>query len=167
MKKMKWVYFVVAILSLGGCAALKEEAKKLWGSSTQALEEARNESLKASFSCPWETCFDSVVRYANVETQQVLDEKINAEKMNQPDNPADEQTVKAKNFEVFLEDRRRRIIVLMGVPGSVNTTEVGVFFTPLENATTAVEVSSLSTSAKIKAADILFSQLGKEFQVIK
>lgn len=167
MKKIKWVYFFVVILSLGGCAALKEEAKKLWGSSTQALEEARNESLKASFFCPWETCFDSVVRYANVETQHILDEKINAEKMNQPDNPTDEQTVKAKNFEVFLQDRRRRIIVLMGVPGSVNTTEVGVFFTPLENAATAVEVSSLSTSAKIKAADILFSQLGKEFQVIK
>lgn len=167
MKKIKWVYFFVVILSLGGCAALKEEAKKLWGSSTQALEEARNESLKASFFCPWETCFDSVVRYANVEKQHVLDEKINAEKMNQPDNPTDEQTVKAKNFEVFLQDRRRRIIVLMGVPGSVNTTEVGVFFTPLENAATAVEVSSLSTSAKIKAADILFSQLGKEFQVIK
>ncbi len=167
MKKIRWIYFAVAILSFGGCGILKEEAKILWGSSTQALEEARIESLKASFSCPWETCFDSVVRYANVETQHVLDEKINAEKMNQPVNPADEQTIKVKNFEVFLQDRRRRIIVLMGVPGSVNTTEVGVFFTPLENAATGVEVSSLSTSAKIKVADILFSHLGKEFHVIK
>ncbi len=167
MKKIKWVYFVVVILNFVGCTAFQDEAKLLWGSSTQALEQARDESLKAAFSCSWEECFSAVIQYANLETRGVLDEKINAEKMNQPIIPADEKTVKVKNLEVFLQDRSRKIIVLMGVPGSVNTTEVGVFFTSLENATTRVEISSLSNSAKIKAADILFSHLGKEFQIIK
>lgn len=53
----------------------------------------------------------------------------------------------------------------MGIPGSVNTTEVGVFFTPRANAGTLVEVTSLSTHAKT-AAEIVFEQLGKEFKVI-
>ncbi len=164
---MMVVFCVLALGCIAGCAAIEEDAKLLWGSSTQALEDARNESLKETFSCPAQECFLSVIKFAEVQTPQISDDKLNVSKMNQPAKASDQKTVKVKNFEVFLRDSSRNIIVLMGVPGSVNTTEVGVFFTPLENAKTAVEISSLSTSAKIKAADMIFEQLGKEFQVIK
>ncbi len=166
MKIMNLVFFIFVLFSLMGCAAFKEEAKLLWGSSTQALEEARTESLKSTFSCSWDQCFSSVIKYANSETQQLPQNVFADGVTKEPNKTSDQKTTTVKNLDVFIEDRDRKIIVVMGVPGSVNTTEVGIFFSPTPNVGTLVEISSLSSSAKAKAADIIFALLGKEFTVL-
>ena len=167
MKKIKFslLAFVVICVTTG-CAAFQEEAKLLWGSSTKTLEGVRGESVGRSFSCSWEQCFDAVINYANIQVEQLLVEDINVSTMNQPVKSTDQKTITVKNLEVFLQDRNRKVIVVMGVPGSVNTTEVGVFFTATKNAGTLVEIASLSTAAKVRVADILYTELGTHFKEI-
>jgi hypothetical protein len=59
------------------------------------------------------------------------------------------------------------MIVIMSVPGNIDTTEVGVFFVELPEGQTRVEISSLSSSAKVHAADIIFPHLTKIFSAIE
>lgn len=166
MKRMNLVFFILVLFSLAGCAAFKEEAKLLWGSSTQALEGARSESLQSTFSCSWDQCFSAVIKYANGETQQLQQDVSSDGSPKKTNSTADQKTVAVKNLDIFIEDRDRKIIVIMGVPGSIDTTEVGIFFSPTPNVGTLVEIASLSSSAKAKAADILFKLLSQEFALV-
>lgn len=166
MKKNNFYLLVFIVSFLAGCAGLKEDAKVLWGSSTKALEEKRRDAVIETFICPWEQCFDAIVHYANGETLQLSNENRVDFLSARPSDEATLKAVKTTNLEIFLQDRERKIIVVMGVPGSVQTTEVGVFFTSVNETQTRVEITSLSTLAKIRAAEILFSHLGQKFQKI-
>ncbi len=166
MKNYKMLLTLIAVLGVSGCASFREEAKLLWGSSTSELESVRNEASRSTFSCSWEECFNAVVKYANVPTASLPEPALHPETMNQTAVASVEKPIKVKNLDLFLQDRERRVIVVMGIPGSVNTTEVGLFFTPLDNRKTLVEVTSLSTSARVRAADIVFTELGKQFTVV-
>jgi len=55
-------------------------------------------------------------------------------------------------------------MVLIGVPGSVDSTEVGVFFDPSQEGQIKIDVSSLSSVAKVTAAELIFTELNKKFQ---
>lgn len=167
MKKIKAGFYLCLVFYFCGCSIVSESAKQIWGSSTKALENARKESLSARFSCSWEACFSAVLEYAQKDARQLARQDVGFDASDQMSGHNDQQTVTVKNLDVFIKDRSRRIIVVMGVPGSVDTTEVGVFFTPLKTTSgTLVEVSSLSTSAKTRVSGILFEHLGKEFKVI-
>jgi hypothetical protein len=120
------------ILSVGGCEHVTEPVKTLWGSSTRALEEARAEALSEVYSCKLEDCFEAVVNIAREE-----------------------------EMVIFINDRVKKHIVLMGVKGSVDTTEVGVFFSRREDQKIKVEVSSLSRNAKRTVAGTIFPALRK------
>jgi hypothetical protein len=76
--------------------------------------------------------------------------------------PVVQQTV----LDLFLQDKAKRHIIVMGVPTSIDTTEVGVFFEPTGAGETRVEISSLSTNAKTRAAEIIFAELEKSFAVV-
>ena len=152
---------------LQGCATVEEISKKVWGSSTQALEEARADALSKTFSCDYEDCFDAVLGLERKTKSYGLSHDIPLETVE--DSPIPTTTVGKKEilddgfFDIFIRDKIKGIIVVMGIKGNVNTTEVGIFFSKLGSKTTKIEVSSLSTSAKVRVAEFLFKELGSRF----
>lgn len=164
------IFFCVLIFSGLGCSAIQEGPRILWGSSVKALSDNRGSAVKKNINCFWEDCFEAVVAYAdkaksgNPEKDFILGKKPeeNSNADNYLKSPLQKIPQKT-NFTLFLKDKNRRVIVLMGVPGSVDTTEVGVFFAPLEKEGTSVEISSLSTAAKIKTSEMVFEELNRLF----
>ena len=121
----------IGFLILSGCSPV-ETAKVIWGSSTRALEEARADALREEFPLNYDDCFREVLQIAELQ-----------------------------KWEIFIKEKRRGLIVVMGVKGAVNTTEVGIFFDRIGATRTKVEISSLSSSAKHIVSDIIFEELRK------
>lgn len=126
-----------------GCSPVIELAKSIWGSSTRALEKARSDAVKQTFSCTRDKCFDDIVDFAQVS--------LSAEDLEK------------KNYEVFIKDRKRGLIVVMDVPGCTDTTEVGIFLTDLAPSGVTIEISSLSENAKHNVADMLLGYLSLKY----
>ena len=134
---MRLIVLLCLSIALSGCMVINggvELSKTIWGSSTRALEEARAQAIN-------KTCDKN---YWDV-LKAALD--VSAK----------------KGYEVFKKDEVRGYVVLIGIKGSVNTTEVGVFFVELGDQQTRVEVSSLSTNAKRIVSKALFHGLDIEF----
>ena len=134
-----WISFLLSLLFWGapllGCAHLVESSKTVWGSSTRALEQARTEALKRSYRADFGECFDSVLAI-----------------------------VKESGYTIFIQDRVQRHIVVIGIPGNVDTTEVGIFFDPQMDGKVKIDISSLSSTAKAKVAEAIFPELDKKFK---
>lgn len=149
-----------------GCAQLTEPLKVVWGSSTRALEEARSQAVKKTFLCQFDECFDSVIKIVKgfkPETQEGSTPLI----LGKADTEEEEnKEAKSVGLDLFIKDRKKRLIVVMGIPGSVNTTEVGIFLTPVDKKV-VLEVSSLSQHAKSTVANIIFGELSKEYQAVE
>lgn len=145
IKKRVFIFLSAGCFISGtaGCASVLDIPKKIWGSSTRALEAARSDASAKVFTCTPDACFDAVV------AMTVDDLKA--------------APPRGRMLDLFLKDIRRRRLVLMKVPGAVDTTEVGVFFTVLDKDRTRVEVSSLSTNAKLTAASLIFAELARIF----
>ena len=75
--------------------------------------------------------------------------------------PREIQKFQGNNYLIFQKDEVKGYIILMGIPGYVNTTEVGVFLVEVSGHETRVELSSLSTNAKRAVAKTLFKGLDK------
>ncbi len=144
MKKNIHMFGFCLLIALGGCTPL-EMGRTVWGSSIRALDEARVDAFKKTYSCQFDQCFDAVLAL-------------------------DRQGVKVPNlketFNVFIKDRVRSVIVAIGIYGQVDTTEVGIFFKRIDEGKYSIEVSSLSTTAKEKVAFLVFSQLSKQFNEV-
>lgn len=138
---------LVILLAFGSlsCSQAIEFSKTIWGSSTRPLENARVDAVKETFDCPLDTCFDIVLE------------------MTEDDLSADPP--KERIFDLFIKNKKKQLIVIMGVPESIDTTEVGIFFTAKEG-TTLIEVSSLSRTAKRVASQIIFDEIKKQYQVV-
>ncbi len=128
-----------------GCSWLADMPRTLWGSSIRALENARLNALSRSYICSFDDCFDAVLSLGRNESMYV-------------------PYTKRKVFDVFLKDRIRACIVVMGVKGNIDTTEVGIFFYPSGKNAIRVDVSSLSSIAKEKVADSVFKELDMRFK---
>jgi hypothetical protein len=74
--------------------------------------------------------------------------------------------VKRNHWVIFKKDEIKGYLVLMGVKGCVNTTEIGVFFDEISDNQSRIEISSLSTNAKRKVAKALFHGLDIAFGYI-
>ena len=122
----------IIVFFAGGCAQTAETVKVVWGSSTRALKEARAEAVREEFPLAYDACFREILQIAGTE-----------------------------KWEIFIKDKNQGTIVIMGIPGNVNTTEVGIFLDKEGVSQTKVEVSSLSSSAKLKVSEILFEELRK------
>jgi hypothetical protein len=115
----------------------------MWGTSTTALELARSDALRKTYTCDLKECYEAALSLArNEESLEPQTEKF---------------------FDVFLKDPRQRHIVVMGIQGSVDTTEVGIFFDDLGEGAVRLEISSLSASAKKKAARAVFEEFDQRF----
>ena len=129
-----------------GCSPVAETIRTVWGSSTRALEDARESAIKKTYRCPYDDCFDVVLSLARNEP--VLTST----------NP--------KFFDVFIKDRIKSHIVVMGIKGNVDTTEVGIFLMEDQKDVITFEVSSLSTTAKEKVAKAVFEELDRHFTAV-
>jgi hypothetical protein len=125
---------IVAVCLCSSCATLQNTAgntvevgKTIWGSSTRALEQARDKAITKTYEKSYWDCVRSAIA-----------------------------VVKKKNWVIFKKDEIKGYMVIMGVKGCVNTTEIGVFFDELSDTQTRIEISSLSTNAKRKVAQGLF-----------
>lgn len=137
------MYFVI-VIGLGVCLYGCETFKTVLGTSTRHLEKARIDALTMTFDCNFEECFDAVLSLARNED---MGDSMSGE----------------KPFQVFSKNRIKSYIVVMGVDGNIDTTEIGIFFTTIENKGTKIDVSSLSTSAKEKVAKAVFRELNLRY----
>ena len=150
---MKYKNFFIFVLLAGatlflGCTPVAEVGKKFWGSSTETLNNGRKMALKKTFQCTMDACFDKVLELTNIPKNVTLLQRN-------------------QYMDLFQQNRRKMLIVVMGVPGAVDTTEVGIFFVPLAQNTVRIELSSLSTAAKVKASDLVFAKLAESFSEVK
>ena len=146
-------YSFLSVILLVGCTPL-EVGRTVWGSSIRALDEARNEAFKKIYTCQFDQCFDAVLS---------LDRKESIDKESKESKESKEFK---ETFQVFLKDRVRSVIVVIGITGQVDTTEVGIFFTRIDDGKYRVEISSLSTTAKEKVALLVFNKLNESFQEV-
>ena len=149
--KMK-VNFPILVLMffLSGCSHAVESAKIFLGSSIQALEEARKDAIVKTYVCSYDECFNAIV---NLSPPSSAILPLSAAEKNPAPRP----------FTVFQKDLIKGYIVVMGIPGNIDTTEVGIFLIMEADNAIRVEVASLSTSAKEKVAKIVFDELSHHF----
>ncbi len=133
---MRQALFAIGALAggmlLSGCFIINggvEAGKTVWGSSTRALENARATAITKTY----DKNYWEVVKAAVVSAE--------------------------RRYTVFKRDEVHGYMVVLGIPGSVDTTEVGIFFVELANKQTRIEVSSLSTNAKRLVSKALFQDL--------
>jgi len=138
---MRFIFLIAVVCLCSSCETLEhgvdntvEVAKTLWGSSTRALEEARDNAITKTYDKPYWDCVRSAVA-----------------------------VVDKRHWVLFKKDEIKGYMVVMGVHGAVNTTEIGVFFDELSDTQTKVEVSSLSTNAKRRVSKELFHGLDIAF----
>jgi len=136
---------IVAIVGLcSSCSTLNnagdntgEFCKTIWGSSTRVLEQERDKAISKTYDKPYWDCVRSAIHVAG-----------------------------KKNWVIFKKDEIKGYMVIMGVKGCVNTTEIGVFFDEVSDSQTRIQISSLSTNAKRKVARDLFHGLDIAFGYI-
>ncbi|MFA5088967.1 MAG: hypothetical protein WC552_08060 [Candidatus Omnitrophota bacterium] len=165
MKKSILIFFLVmSAVSLSSCAFLTETAKVIWGSSTRALEKARVNALTRTFQCSYDDCFDRVL---SLSCSPADSAKEKAQEDDAWEGEGAAQEGKRRQFDAFIKNKAKGLIVVIGIPGSIETTEVGIFFSVVDENAVKVEVSSLSTPAKQKAADLIFTELALYYSEVK
>ncbi len=139
------VFFIATVwLCCSSCATLNkvvavpvEVAKSIWGSSTRVLEQARNKAITTTYDKPYWDCMHSAIAVAG-----------------------------KKHWVIFNKNEIKGYMVVMGVKGCVNTTEIGIFFDKLSDNQTRIQITSLSTNAKRKVAKGLFHGLDIAFSYL-
>ena len=167
----------ILMLTLFGCSGVVETTKKIWGSSTEALENARVDAISQKFSCSFDECFELVLAMKHKKAKVTLQYKAPGYlETPQPIEPEKKMDVTVGSdgvlntqptedegfFDIFIQDRIKGMIIVYGIEGNVNTTEVGIFFSSISSKTTKIEVTSLSSSAKEKIAEYVFNYLNKK-----
>ena len=133
---MKKMFLLFCMVAvLAGCSTLGEVPANIAGVSIRNLEKARVDSIYQVYPCDLSACFSAVLEVAE-----------------------------KNQYYIFSKNEDKGVIVLMNVPGYVDTTEVGVFFSPeLKGQGVRVELSSRSTPVKRDVAKVLFSELNVLF----
>ena len=172
MKIFMGIYIAVLMFLGAGCSQVVETGKSFWGSSTKALEEARIHAVSQNYACSFTECFETVLSLARDKTEKAAYDKwlgknkeMDAQK--EESDAQDPQRIPPPTgngfFDIFIKDKTKRMIVVMGIAGNVDTTEVGLFFTRYSQDAMRVEVTSLSTSAKNRVAKAVFDLLDQHF----
>ncbi len=147
MQARQLLFLIFLCASLSSCARLIDAPKVILGTSTAALEELRYDAIVGVYRCDYDECYQAILDMAR------LDEKMRG---------VNEEGY----FNIFQHDPVKGIIVVMGIPGNVDTTEVGIFLTMLESRDIKIEISSKSSSAKRKVARVIFQALNLKFEEV-
>ncbi len=141
MKKTYWFTLILVCLFGVGCSSVVEITKVIWGSSTRALENARADAIVRVYDCSISDCMDAVLALARDAKDKKIVSKADDEDLEQPAT----EELSGNAFDIFIHNRVKQHIVLMGVKGNVDTTEVGIFFTQAGQGRVKLEISSLSS----------------------
>jgi len=137
---MKIILILISIsILLAGCGWIADAPRTAWGSSIRVLSNKRSEAETGIFMCHRDEFFNAVMKMTYAFGAKKTDD--------------------AQQFILFAKDPDKKYMIIMGVPDSVDTTEVGLFFDEINDQQTRLEVSSLSTRAKRTAARIIFEQI--------
>jgi hypothetical protein len=134
---MKKSILLLVACALSGCATVTDAPKNIVGISTRGIEAARVEASSGDFQADFTGLYDAVLAVA-----------------------------KENNYYIFSQDEVRGLIVFMNVPGFVDTTEVGIFISPLKSGEFRVEVSSRSAPAKEAVASVIFEKLADRYKKV-
>jgi hypothetical protein len=127
---VSWFLVAFGLFFVSGCASLKETSKQIWGSSITHLEHARAEGKSQEAALSLDESFK--------KTEKILE---------------------GMGATVYLKDKDKKYLAAMNFKGHVDTTEVGIFFTKIEDRLTRVEVASMSPELVKQVADVLFDGL--------
>lgn len=174
---VRFFILTIFVMSAASCETIQEPFKAVWGTSTKALEEARIDGVSKVYKCEFDGCFDAVLGLDRREIVKMPVPQSPSESFinyGAPPSTDEENNLIGKNkvqedkkgFEVFMKDRIKSFIVVVGVPGSIDTTEVGIFFSRYNRESFKIEISSLSEAAKNKVADMVFNELNQKFDEI-
>ena len=148
MKKVNFILLLIVVFDCAGCSqitktanSITESAKIIWGSSTKALENARVDALNKTYRCSLNACYAAVLNLARKEkthlerVKNIEDAKSGEEEEEGSglifNSESAKNTIDANTdgyFDIFIKDRAKRHIVVMGIYGNIETTEVGIFF---------------------------------------
>ena len=132
----KYLLSLFSVLFFCGCSSFLDAPRNILGFSRRDVEASR---VRSSY------------QVYQVETLAVFNAII--------------AEFEAEKYYIFTKDEAGGFIMVMGIPGVVDTTEVGIFLTPMgDGQGVKVEVSSRSTPAKRVVAALLFSRLSEKFQ---
>lgn len=124
------------ICTLASCARISNAGKIITGTSTRALEQAPAQSrLKQTFRAGYPVVYQRILNI-----------------------------LKERHALAFLHSQKKQRILAMNLLGETDTTEIGIFFTPLSQEETQVEIVSLSPGRLKLAAGMIFSELAKSFK---
>jgi len=116
-----------ALLTISGCSPVVGPHRFVQGRSLRPLERARESASKV---------------IAPVDMNEAIDWIIDA--------------AEKHSLNVSTVDRNRRVVVVTGVPGSIDTTTVGIFVHPGEESGEALlEISSWSEFARDVVRDLV------------
>ncbi|KJJ83242.1 membrane or secreted protein [Candidatus Omnitrophus magneticus] len=135
MLKTKKIYITIIILSLiaSGCASYKPGLSSMWGADYNELSKVKRDGVTKEINMPIDKTFDEVLKIAG-----------------------------ENKLTVFKKDSKKKFLILIGFPKQTNTTRVGVFFEPINNSSTIITLSSLSSATLVKAKKIIFENIKPE-----
>lgn len=173
-RPINYLFLGFLFLLTTGCAQVTETAKTIWGSSTADLERARADGLRKTYTCSFTECYEAVLGLARTEEEKEAKAKLEEEAKKEVEEGKEPEVGQelaqeqkpvsdGKFFDVFLKDPRQKHIVVIGITGNVDTTEVGIFFDEAGPAAVKIEISSLSSTAKKRVAQAVFEALDKRF----
>lgn len=154
----KIYFFILIVFFFAGCASVQEPFKAVWGSSTKALEDYRGTATIKDFKCSSGDCFDAIVKAIKVQEKKEIKGEDTLH--------GTTEMIEVAGYEIFIQDKKKGLIVVMGVPKSETTTEVGIFVTGVTSDETKIEVVSLSSAAQKIASDHIFTELSKVYPVV-
>jgi hypothetical protein len=134
---MKKPILLFVVFIFSGCATIVEAPKSVIGISTMDVEKVRASAATGIFQGDFTGIYDAVLAVA-----------------------------KENNYYVFSQDEVRGVIVLMNIPSYVDTTEVGIFISPVKSNEFKVEVSSRSSPAREDVAKVILGKLEETFKKI-
>ena len=124
---------LVIVLFTGGCANFYSEMGGVSGLSIRDLMKAKATGKEKVFALSYDATYDKMINI-----------------------------LKANELTIYQSDRKEGYIVAMGFPKQTDTTRVGIFLEASGDDKTKVTLSSLSTSARIKAENVIFGGIQGE-----
>ncbi|MGB2600726.1 MAG: hypothetical protein WBD00_04400 [Candidatus Omnitrophota bacterium] len=125
------------VFLLGGCTTISTDVGTFLGMGPRDLEKAKANGKVKVFSLSYDDAFSKVTAI-----------------------------LEANNLKIYQTDRNRGYIVAIGFPRQTDTTRVGIFFESDGDNKTKITLSSLSTTALIKAESIIFGNIEGNVTVI-
>ena len=135
---MKRVLLALLVVFLcGGCTTISTDVGTFLGMGPRDLEKAKADGKVKVLALSYDEAFSKVI-----------------------------SILEANKLKIYQMDRKNGYIVAIGFPRQTNTTRVGIFFEPEGDQKTRITLSSLSTTALIKAESIIFGNIEGDVTVI-